>query len=373
MYTRYTAPVALPDTFGHAVEALRQGRGADAAGLLVRALKQPGLTRDETLQLRCALAEAWFQQDDIRQAGEALGPPPDERERLHPARLSELWRLHGRLAIARGEPSRAIALLGRALKSAERAHDSRAIGLTHYDLGICYRQVGDTAIVRDHIAQAASALHAAGDQRSLALVHSLSGVSLAQDGRLDEAMTALRQAERLALMVRAGDVVATVSRESGERGDDAASPRPGAGAGGAQRRASGGVGHAARPGHRAGVARPNQRETRESAAGRARAQPRSRRAESAAVHARDDRRGVRHARADPPDSRQPRGGGPLPASRPAKRTATTTRAAWYHWSVQTLEARVALRRGEAGDGAARPRPRSRAPMACRRPTRRRRS
>ncbi len=134
MYTRYTAPVALPDTFGHAVEALRQGRGADAAGLLVRALKQPGLSRDETLQLRCALAEAWFQQDDIRQAGEALGPPPDERERLHPARLSELWRLHGRLAIARGEPSRAIALLGRALKSAERAHDSRAIGLTHYDL-----------------------------------------------------------------------------------------------------------------------------------------------------------------------------------------------------------------------------------------------
>ena len=114
------------------------------------------------------------------------------------------------MAIAKGEPSRGIALLARALKQAERAHDSRAIGLTHYELGLCYRHVGDTAIVREHIAQAASALHAAGDRRNLALVHSLSGVTLAQEGRLDEAMAALGQAERLAMMVRAGDVVATV-------------------------------------------------------------------------------------------------------------------------------------------------------------------
>jgi DNA-binding NtrC family response regulator/tetratricopeptide (TPR) repeat protein len=42
------------------------------------------------------------------------------------------------------------------------------------------------------------------------MVHSLSGVTLAQEGRLDEAMAALRHAERLALMVEAGDVVATV-------------------------------------------------------------------------------------------------------------------------------------------------------------------
>ena len=35
-------------------------------------------------------------------------------------------------------------------------------------------------------------------------------MTLAQDGRLDEAMAALRHAERLALMVHAGDVVATV-------------------------------------------------------------------------------------------------------------------------------------------------------------------
>ncbi|MEO6237790.1 MAG: sigma 54-interacting transcriptional regulator [Vicinamibacterales bacterium] len=200
----------LPDLYTKASEALQQGLGADAAALLVRAVKQPGLTRDEALQVRCALAEAWFLQDDIRQAGEVLGEPPDERERVHPARASELWRLHAKVAIAKGEPSRGIALLARALKQAERAHDSRAIGLTHYELGLCYRHVGDTAIVREHIAQAASALHAAGDRRNLALVHSLSGVTLAQAGRLDEAMAALRQAERLALMVRAGDVVATV-------------------------------------------------------------------------------------------------------------------------------------------------------------------
>src|SRR5215813_7981558 len=146
----------------------------------------------------------------MRQAADALGDPPEERERLHPLRLSDLWRLHARLAIAKGEPSRAIALLGRALKQAERAHDSRAIGLAHYELGLCYRNVGDTVIVREHIAQAASALHAAGDRRHLAMVHSLSGVTLAQEGRLDEAVAALRQAERLALIVEAGDVLATV-------------------------------------------------------------------------------------------------------------------------------------------------------------------
>ena len=349
MYTRYTAPVALPDTFGHAVEALRQGRGADAAGLLVRALKQPGLTRDETLQLRCALAEAWFQQDDIRQAGEALGPPPDERERLHPARLSELWRLHGRLAIARGEPSRAIALLGRALKSAERAHDSRAIGLTHYDLGICYRQVGDTAIVRDHIAQAASALHAAGDQRSLALVHSLSGVSLAQDGRLDEAMTALRQAERLALMVRAGDVVATVSgnqanvammqhrhdqalalaERSVELQEESGTPH--------------GLGIALASLGQISVRLGNLRRA-EHVLNRAldvRSPLQFMRETTGAVF--DTLAQIHLIRGNHEEA-----GRCLLRAREAYGDASR----WYHWSVQTLEARVALRRGEAGTALA---------------------
>jgi DNA-binding NtrC family response regulator/tetratricopeptide (TPR) repeat protein len=200
----------LTSLYADALQALEQGRGPEAASLLLRALKDPSLRRDDQVQLRCALAEAWLLQDDLRQAAEALGRAPDERERLNPARLSDLWRMHGRVAVARGEPSRGIAFLTKALKQAERAHDSRAIGLAHYELGLCYRQVGDAAIVREHIAGAASALHAAGDRRHLAMVHSLSGVTLAQEGRLDEAMAALRHAERLALMVQAADVLATI-------------------------------------------------------------------------------------------------------------------------------------------------------------------
>ncbi|MGH2668019.1 MAG: tetratricopeptide repeat protein, partial [bacterium] len=193
-------------------EALERGEGAQAATLLNRALREPGLTREDSLLLRCALAEAWLLQDELKHAADALGRPPDElRERIEPARISALWRLHGRITAARGEPSRAIAQLGKALKAAERAHDSQAIGLAHYELGLCYRRVGDTAIVREHLNKAASALHAAGDRRHLALVHSLSGVILAtQDGRIDEAMSALRRAERLAALARANDVVAIV-------------------------------------------------------------------------------------------------------------------------------------------------------------------
>ncbi len=200
----------MPELYTDALQALEQGHGAEAAPLLLRAMRQPGLSREDQVQIRCALADAWLLQDDIRQATEALGRPPEARERLDPARLSDLWRMHGRLAVARGEPSRGIAFLTKALKQAESAHDSRAIGLAHYELGLCYKQVGDTSIVREHITNAASALHAAGDRRHLAMVHSLSGVTLAQEGRLEEATTALRHAERLALMVEAGDVVATV-------------------------------------------------------------------------------------------------------------------------------------------------------------------
>jgi hydrogenase-4 transcriptional activator len=202
--------VSAPDLYTQALTSLERGHGDEAASLLVRLLKRPGLSRSEQIQARCALSEAWLLQDDVRQATEALGRPPEARERLDPTHLSHLWRMHGRLASARGEPSRGIAFLTKAVSQAERAHDSRAIGLAHYELGLCYRQVGDTAIVRDHITQAASALHAAGDKRHLAMVHSLSGVTLAQQGRLDEAMTALKHAERLAVMAEAQDVVATV-------------------------------------------------------------------------------------------------------------------------------------------------------------------
>jgi DNA-binding NtrC family response regulator/tetratricopeptide (TPR) repeat protein len=210
MAVSFGSPELRP-AVAQALAALERGEGAEAVPLLNRALREPGVRREDQLLVRCALAEAWLLQDELKNAVDALGRPPDElRERVEPARLSTLWRLHGRIAAARGEPSRAIALLGRALKHAERAHDSQAIGLAHYELGLCYRRVGDTAIVREHLNKAASALHAAGDRRHLALVHSLSGVTLAQDGRFDEAMAALRQAERLAALAHADDVVAKV-------------------------------------------------------------------------------------------------------------------------------------------------------------------
>src|SRR5262245_1887543 len=157
------------------------------------------------------LAVSYLLQGDLAQAGTVLGRSPDTlRDSLPQVLHSNLWRLHDRVAFARGEQSRAIALHNRSLKQAEIAHDSRAIGLAHFYLGQCYRQVGDMAIVREHIAEAAAALHAAGDKRHLAMVHSLSAVMLAQTGRYDEANAALRQAERMASILQADDVLATV-------------------------------------------------------------------------------------------------------------------------------------------------------------------
>jgi len=197
--------------FNHALAALQRGHGAEAVQWLTQAMRAPGLRRGDELAVRCALAEAWLLRDDIDQASAALGRPPDLlRERIEPGRLSALWRLHAQVAFARGDQSRAIALLGRALKQAEAAHDSRAIGRVHYELGLCYKRVGDLAIVREHLTRASSALHAAGDRRHLALTHSLLGVALAQSGRADEAMAALRQAEHLATLIQADDVLAMV-------------------------------------------------------------------------------------------------------------------------------------------------------------------
>jgi DNA-binding NtrC family response regulator/tetratricopeptide (TPR) repeat protein len=204
------ASSSLHALLARAGAALERGRGSEAAQVLAPTLRS-SLTRDDELAVRAMLAEALLLQDDLDQAAAVLGRTPDTfRDTVSAGRLSTLWRLHGRLAWARGDHSRAIALQQRALKQAESAHDSRAIGLAHYELGRCYRQVGDIAILREHITKAASALHAAGDRRHLALVHSLSSISLAQLGRYDEAMTALRQAERVASLVHADDVLATV-------------------------------------------------------------------------------------------------------------------------------------------------------------------
>ena len=206
------ANAALQPVIARANAALERGQAAATIEILAPLLRTPSsLTREDELSVRVMLAESYLLQGDLAQAGTALGRSPDTlREHLPQVLHSNLWRLHGRVAFARGEQSRAIALHNRALKQAEIAHNSRAIGLAHFYLGQCYRQVGDMAIVREHIAEAAAALHAAGDRRHLAMVHSLSAVMLAQTGRYDEANAALRQAERMASMLQANDVLATV-------------------------------------------------------------------------------------------------------------------------------------------------------------------
>ena len=206
------ANAALQPVIARATTALERGQAATTIDLLAPLLRAPSsLSRDDELAVRVMLAESYLLQGDLAQAGTVLGRSPDTlREHLPQVLHSNLWRLHGRVAFARGEQSRAIALHNRALKQAEIAHDSRAIGLAHFYLGQCYRQVGDMAIVREHIAEAAAALHAAGDRRHLAMVHSLSAVMLAQTGRYDEANAALRQAERMASLLQADDVLATV-------------------------------------------------------------------------------------------------------------------------------------------------------------------
>jgi DNA-binding NtrC family response regulator/tetratricopeptide (TPR) repeat protein len=205
------ATVALHGVLARTEASLERGRGAEAVQLLAPMLRPGALSREDEIAVRAALAEAWLLQDDLAQAAATLGRPPDTlREPISDALLSALWRLHGRITYARGEQSRAIALHTRALKHAELAHDSRAIGLAHYELALCYKQVGDSGIVREHLTKAASALHAAGDRRHLALVHSLSAVLLAQAGHGEEAAAALRQGERLATAIQADDVLAGI-------------------------------------------------------------------------------------------------------------------------------------------------------------------
>ena len=203
--------IAFQPALARARAALERGRHADAIAVLTQALKSSGLKHEDQVGLQCTLAEAWLQGDDVAQASTTLGRQPDaSREDLPPALFSALWRLHGRIAFAKGDQSRAIALLGRALRYAEQAHDSEAIGLAHFELGLCYRQVGDTAIMREHIAKAAPALHAAGNRRYLALLHSLSGVVMAQGGRIEEATATLRHAEKLATAAQATDVLGII-------------------------------------------------------------------------------------------------------------------------------------------------------------------
>ena len=199
--------------------ALERGRGLEAVQPLQPLYRAGTLARDDELAVRIAITEGYLLADDLGQAALTLGRAPESlKESVPPATLSALWRLHGRLTFSKGEQSRAIALHTRALKFAELARDSRAIGLAHYELSLCYRQVGDAGILREHLAKAASALHASGDKRHLALVHRLSGVLLGQAGRIEEAAMTFGQAERLATAIRAEDVLASIAHNRANLG-----------------------------------------------------------------------------------------------------------------------------------------------------------
>ena len=128
-----------------AAAAVERGQAATAVDQLAPLLRSTAsLTLADELTIRSALAESYLLLGDLAQASTVVGRSPDTiREPIPPVILSNLWRAHGRVAFARGEQSRAIALHSRALKQAESAHDSRAIGLAHFVLGQCYRQVGD--------------------------------------------------------------------------------------------------------------------------------------------------------------------------------------------------------------------------------------
>ena len=324
--TRNVMPSSsLQALLARASAALERGRGAEAGAAADARAALVDAARETTSSpsARCSPKRGCCRTISIRPRPRSADRPTRSATPSRRAGSPTLWRLHGRLASARGDQSRAIALHGRALKQAEAAHDSRAIGLAHYELGQCYRHVGDTAIVREHITKAASALHAAGDRRHLALVHSLSSILLAQVGEYDEAMGALRQAERLAVdgarRRRPGDGV----RQPGRRDDDGAPLRAGARAGRAQR----GAARSARIGTRTrGRARP--RSARSACASAI-----STRAEDALHRAlerpqpdsvsRDDGRRLRHARADPHDSRRRTRRRPSSSPAPARRTART--------------------------------------------------
>src|SRR5690606_23830693 len=99
---------------------MERGQAQGVIELLAPLARAPSLPRIDELAVRALLAEAHLLRGDLTQAAAVLGRSPDLiREPLPPVVLSTLWRLHGRLAFARGEQSRAIALQGRALKQAE--------------------------------------------------------------------------------------------------------------------------------------------------------------------------------------------------------------------------------------------------------------
>ena len=87
-----------------ATALLERGRGTAAAELLEPLLQSRSDKRQDEFVIRAALAEANLLQGEPDRAATVLGRPPDQiRDPLPQALLSSLWRLHGRVAYARGE------------------------------------------------------------------------------------------------------------------------------------------------------------------------------------------------------------------------------------------------------------------------------
>src|SRR5437762_6890887 len=88
-YTSGVPSSSLQALLARAGTALERGRGPEAAQMLGPALRSGGLTREDELAVRSALAEAWLLQDDLDQAAAALGRTPDTfRDTISAARLS---------------------------------------------------------------------------------------------------------------------------------------------------------------------------------------------------------------------------------------------------------------------------------------------
>ncbi len=149
---------------------------------------------------------------ELTQAPRALGRSltPFVRSSA-PVILATLWRLHGRIAFG---PRRAIP---RDCAPGPRPEAGRNRSrLTRHRP----RPLRASASATSRSATSASSASTSrkppppcmppATARHLALVHSMSGVMLAQAGRYDESMTALRHAERLATALGADDVLATV-------------------------------------------------------------------------------------------------------------------------------------------------------------------
>jgi tetratricopeptide (TPR) repeat protein len=158
---------------------------------------------------RILLTEAFMLRGDLGKATEALNQlTGEEVQALTGSWPSALARARGRLAFYRGEQATAIAWFEQAV--ALSGSDNRARGQAHLALAQSYRKAGDGDVLREHLTEAAIALHQAGDRRTLALLHSFTATVFGQTGWHDEATTAFDRAEGLARRAGANDVLAMV-------------------------------------------------------------------------------------------------------------------------------------------------------------------